>query len=57
MILPGWADVESDDEEEHFPGFGDLAEKTNVTNTGTTKQQEPETQVTNPFLGSFFLGF
>ena len=43
---PGWADVESDDEEEHFPGFGDL----NSTNGTTGKQQETET---NPFLGSF----
>ena len=43
---PGWADVESDDEEEHFPGFGDL----NSTNVTTGKQQETDT---NPFLGSF----
>lgn len=34
-----WADVESDDEEEHFPGFGDL----NSTNVTTGKQQETET--------------
>jgi len=38
-----WADVESDDEEEHFPGFGDL----NSTNATTGKQQETETE-TNP---------
>ena len=44
----GWADVESDDEEEHFPGFGDL----NSTNATTGKQQETETE-TNPFLGRF----
>ena len=38
--------MESDDEEEHFPGFGDL----HSTNGTTGKQQETET---NPFLGSF----